>query len=369
MSGAARGAPPLRRRRVTLRDIAARAGVSVATASLVLRNSPLVAAATRARVQETARALGYVYDRAAAALRTGRTHTAGVAINDLANPYFARLTAAIEQALGRLGWTVFLCDTRENPEVLVRFGERLREYGAEGLILCPPEGATPATIAAATGGVLPCVQVSREVRGARTDVAGSDHRRGTALAVGHLIALGHRRIALVGAGRRTSTAAARKAGYFAALRRAGIAPDPALIADGPDTRAHGAAAVRELLQRPDPPTAVMAFNDTVAFGVMLGLRQLGLDPGIDLAVVGCDDVDEAALWTPPLTTIAIDAQGMGQAAAELFLARLADPAAPPQRVMLMPKLVVRRSCGAGMAAESARAVGLTARGLPERKTP
>lgn len=355
--------PP--RRRPTLRDIALRAEVSVATASLVLRNSPLVAARTRARVQEAARALGYVYDRAAAALRTGRTHTVGLAINDLANPYFARLTAAIEQALDRLGWTVFLCDTRETPEVLVRFGARLREYGAEGLIVCPPEGTTAATIGAATAGVLPCVQVSREVRGARADMAGSDHRSGTALAVGHLVALGHRRIALVGAARRTSTAAARRAGYLAALRRARLALDPMLITTGPDTREHGAAAVHALLRRADPPTAVMAFNDTVAFGVMLGLRQLGLDPGIDLAVVGCDDVDEAALWTPPLTTIAIDAPGMGQAAAELFLARLADPAAPQRRIMLMPRLVVRRSCGVGMdAAGAAGMAALTARARP-----
>lgn len=359
------GGQAMPRRRPTLRDIAARAGVSVATASLVLRNSPLVAARTRARVQEAAQALGYVYDRAAAALRTGRTHTVGLAINDLANPYFARLTAAIEQALDRLGWTVFLCDTRETPEVLVRFGERLREYGAEGLIVCPPEGTTPATIATATAGTLPCVQVSREVRGARADMAGSDHRRGTALAVSHLIALGHRRIALVGAGRRTSTAAARRAGYLAALRRAGIAADPALMIPGPDTREHGAAAVHALLRHPDPPSAVMAFNDTVAFGVMLGLRQIGLDPGIDLAVVGCDDVDEAALWTPPLTTIAIDAPGMGQAAVELFLARLADPHAPPRRVMLMPRLVVRLSCGVGVGGPRAiRAGALTMRAAP-----
>lgn len=356
------GGGAVSRRRPTLRDIAARADVSVATASLVLRDSPLVAAKTRARVQAAAQALGYVYDRGAAALRTGRTHIVGLAINDLANPYFARLTAAVEQALDRLGWSVFLCDTRETPDVLVRFGERLREYGAEGLIVCPPEGATAATIAAATVGVLPCIQVSREVRGARADHAGCDHRRGTADAVAHLIGLGHRRIALIGAGRRTSTAAARRAGYLAALRRAGIAPDPNLITDGPDTRAHGAAAVHALLRQPNPPTAVMAFNDTVAFGVMLGLRQLGLDAGADLAVVGCDDVDEAALWTPPLTTLAIDAPGMGAAAASLFLARLADPEAPPRRMMLLSKLVVRRSCGTGIAPAPFGGASLTMQG-------
>ena len=162
-----------------------------------------------------------------------------------------------------------------------------------------------------------------------------------------------------------STAAARRAGYLAALRRAGIAADPALMIPGPDTREHGAAAVHALLRHPDPPSAVMAFNDTVAFGVMLGLRQIGLDPGIDLAVVGCDDVDEAALWTPPLTTIAIDAPGMGQAAVELFLARLADPHAPPRRVMLMPRLVVRLSCGVGVGGPRAiRAGALTMRAAP-----
>lgn len=119
----ARGGGASPRRRPTLRDIAARASVAAATASLVLRSSPLVAAATRAR--EAASAPGYVHDRGAAALRTGCPHTVGLAINDLSNPYFARLTAAVEQALDRLGWSVFLCDTREHGAEAARARRRV----------------------------------------------------------------------------------------------------------------------------------------------------------------------------------------------------------------------------------------------------
>lgn len=334
-----------RRARLTLRDLARHAGVSPATVSLVLRKSPLVAEATRARVLETVRALGYVYNRGAASLRTQRTHTVGVAINELVNPYFAELTASIERALTRIGRTVFLSNSAEDPSRQEQFIETMREYNADGLIICPAEGTAPASLRRVVEYGMPCVLISRFVPGVKLDYAGNDHRRGTFLATEHLIALGHRRLAMVGGTDRTSTSIERRQGYRQALAAHGIATDPALVVPCGPTRDNGAEAIKMLLGRGRPPSAAVCFNDVLAFGVMLGLRQLGLEPGRDFAVAGCDDVAEAALWTPALTTVAVDSVAMGDAAVSLLLERIANFAAPRREIVLQPRLVVRESSG------------------------
>lgn len=337
------------RARLTLRDLAEHAGVSPATVSLVLRQSPLVATATRERVLKSVDTLGYVYNRGAASLRTQRTHTIGVAINDLTNPYFAGLTAAIERALTGLGRTVFLSNSEEDSERQARFMASMREYNADGVVICPAEGTDAAALARLSRG-LPCVQISRWVKGVDIDYAGNDNRRATYLATEHLISLGHRRIAMIGGTATTSTGIERRDGYRKALAAHGIARDDALDVICPATRDNGADAVVRLLEQAEPPTAAVCFNDVIAFGVMLGLRRLALEPGRDFAVVGCDDVAEAALWTPALTTIAIGFVAMGDAAAKLLLDRIAEPQAPRRRVVLQPRLVVRDSSGASVRA-------------------
>lgn len=336
---------PARRAQLTLRDLAEHAGVSRATVSLVLRKSPLVAQATRERVLHSMRTLGYVYNRGAASLRTRRTHTVGVAINELANPYFAELTAAIERALNRVGYSVFLSNSAEDPARQEQFIATMREYNVEGLIVCPAAGTTAASLHRLADLDMPCIQVSRYVRGARVDFAGNDHRRGTYLTTEHLISLGHRRIAMIGGLDGISTGWERRDGYTKALAANAIAPDPALVVSCPATRENGAEAIQALLRMPDPPTAAACFNDVVAFGVMLGLRRIGLEPGIDFAVTGCDDVREAALWSPALTTVAIDTAAMGELAARMLLERIADRRKPPRRAMLKPTLMVRASSG------------------------
>lgn len=331
--------------RLTLRDLAKHADVSPATVSLVLRKSPLVAEATRERVLQSMRTLGYVYNRGAASLRTQRTHTVGVAINELANPYFAELTAAIERALNRIGYSVFLSNSAEDPVHQDHFIETMREYNADGVIICPAERTTPVSLQQLRQFRMPCVTISRHVPGADADFAGNDHRRGTFLATEHLISLGHSRIAMIGGNELSSTGIERREGFEAALRAHGVPFDPNLMLSCTANREGGAEAIKTLLARPNPPTAAACYNDVVAFGVMLGLRQLGREAGHDFAVTGCDDITEAALWSPGLTSIAIDTGAMGDAAVQLLLARIAEPGAPARSVVLEPKLVVRASSG------------------------
>src|SRR5882724_9043657 len=208
--------------RVTLKEIAQHAGVSPATVSLVLRASPLVAKPTRTRIQASIDTLGYVYDRSAANLRTRSTQTIGLIVCEITNPFYAELTAGIDGALDRAGWVAFLANTAESPARQDRFIERMREQRVDGLLLSPAEGTDVDTMEQLRQVGLPCVQMLRHVDGGMRDYVSPDYQLGMTLAVDHLVGLGHRRIAYVGGGRRTSAAQERAAGYREALARHGL---------------------------------------------------------------------------------------------------------------------------------------------------
>lgn len=333
--------------RVTLVDVAKRAGVSRATASLVLRNSPMVADKTRDRVRAAMEELGYVYNRGAANLRAGRTHTVGLLVCDINNPFFAEMTAGVDAALSEAGWVAFMANSAESPERQDQFLQRMREHNVDGVIVCPAAGTSPDLPERLRRWELPCVQALRFVS-RDGDYAGVDYEFGIEQVASHLIRLGHRRIALAGGDRMHSATQARYRGFKAALERNGL--DGSLIVRSPLTRRGGIDAINALLDRPDPPTAVVCFNDVVAFGVMLGLEARGLRAGRDIAVTGFDDVPDACLSRPPLTTVATSAYHVGEEAARLLLRRLADPQHTPEQVILPTRLVVRESCGAKAAA-------------------
>lgn len=341
-------------KRVTLRQIAQRAGVSTGTVSMVLNHNPLVAAATREHVQRIIREIGYVYDRSAAQLRKKRSNIVGVSVCDLRNPYFAEVAAGIEASLDELGQALFLCNAGESVARQTRFLETLREYSVAGVLLTPAVGTRRSDVDRLFEWRVPVVMVSRHVRGMAADYAGSDNRLAAVLATRHLVGLGHRRIAFVGVNRRTTTGQDRVSGYGKALREAALPASPELLVECEAFREAGFAAVQSLMRLACPPTGVVCFNDLLAFGAMLGLRHLGLEPGRDCSVVGIDDVAEAALWMPALTTVAIDANGIGRAAGRVLLQRIAAPDAAVRRVALPPRLVVRASCGPAPAAPAVR---------------
>jgi LacI family transcriptional regulator len=168
---------------------------------------------------------------------------------------------------------------------------------------------------------------------------------GAEMAVEHLARLGHRRIAFVGGPAESSARRDRYAGYRRALDAAGLATDAGLSVTTPVTRTGGYEGILPLLERSDPPTAALCYNDVVAFGVMLRLYSIGVRVGTDFAVVGFDNIEEAALWRPALTTISIPPRHVGEVAARLLLSRIEDPDMPPRQCILDPELVVRDSCG------------------------
>ena len=351
--------------RATVKDIARHAGVSPATVSLVLRKSPLVATTTRARIESSIDSLGYVYDRAAANLRTRMTHTIGLIVCEITNPFYAELTAGIDDTLDRAGWVAFLANTAESPVRQDRFIERMREQRVDGLLLTPAEGTDAGIVERLHRHGVPVVQVLRRVGRGKTDHVGADFRLGMTLAAEHLIRLGHERIAFVGGGRRASPARDRAAAYRETLARYGLPRGP--IVNCPPTREDGARAVGELVRgRRDDPTAILCFNDLCAFGVMLGLADRGLTVGRDVAVIGFDNISEAAHHRPALTTIDIGARHIGEEAARLLIRRINSPRGAPESVILPPRLIVRSSCGAEM--EESDATGPAQTGVPKRGT-
>lgn len=334
---------------VTLLDIANDLGLSRATVSLVLRNSPRISEATRERVLEAFKRKGYVYNRHAAGMRGNRTQTVGVVVNDLGNPYFTMLVRAIEATLSTQGFITLLGNTDESLERQTRFLATVRQHNIDGLIVCPTESTDLAQMRQLLAWGIPCVFASRYIAGLEADYVGVDNRRGMALGTSHLVSLGHRRIAMIGGIVGASTGRDRIEGYREALRAAKIKLDQRLIVPSPLTRDEGKRIIGELLQLKNPPTAAVCGNDTIAFGVMLGLIAHGLKPGRDFGVVGFDDVPEAALWEPPLTSVQVRQDDIGKAAAELLLKRMDTPSRTPTRIVSQPSLVVRESCGAGVA--------------------
>jgi LacI family transcriptional regulator len=164
------------------------------------------------------------------------------------------------------------------------------------------------------------------------------------MATEHLVSNGHRRIAFVGGPAGSSARRDRAQGLRSVLQQHAIPTDESLFITSPVTREGGRQAILDLLSRTDPPTAALCYNDIVAFGVLLGLQATGRQPGRDFDVIGFDDIEEAALWQPALTTVAIDPQRIGAEAAQLLLERIENPDAPPRRVILPPRLVVRETC-------------------------
>lgn len=329
--------------RPTLRTIADKLGVSTATVSLAMRDSAKISPRTRERVKAALTDLGYVYQRGAAGLRTSRTYTVGVIVNDISDPFFSTLLASLEHELAKAGRTVFLCNTNESVPRQTEFIRRMSEYSADGIIVSPAIGSAPEDFNPALAGMPPLVFVSRTMTELGFDyVINSDHTAST-LAMRHLIDLGHRRIALIGGDPSVTPFKERVRGYRESLVEAGIEFDPALIRSTLPSRLAGFEAAQWISELKPRPSAAACYNDAVALGLMAGLQRIGLHPGRNFALVGDGDVEEASMVNPGLTVTAVSRDEMGRRAAATLIARMENPERPLERVVLLPELIVRES--------------------------
>jgi LacI family transcriptional regulator len=332
-----------KRSRVTLQQVAEHAGVSRSTASLIVRGSPNISKATRDKVLQSMRELGYVYDRVAANLRSQRSSTVGLIITEIANPFFSELLIGVHHALEKDGYTVFLGTTFESPAKQEQLLSTMLEHRVGGIILCPISDGSKESIERLRHWDIPTVLVAKELSGINYDYVGVNYVVGAEMAVEYLIRKGHRRIAFLGGSAGSSAWRERKQGYCNALQKAGIEIDESLLVSSSATREGGMNAVREVLLHSKPPTAAFCFNDVVAFGVMMELREAGLIPGRDMDIVGFDNIPEAATSNPALTTVSSFARQIGLHAADLLHKRIMDSNREPQRIILQPELIIRDS--------------------------
>ena len=331
--------------KVKLSTIAETLGVSTATVSLALRDSPLVADATRERIKEKARALGYIYNRRAASLRTSRSGIIGVVVHDIMNPFYAEILRAIESELDRNRQTFILSNHYDSVEKQRNFIETLLQLGGDGVIMSPAIGTPAEDIRIAEDNGMPAILVARAVDDVDVPTFRGDDAHGIALATNHLIGLGHRSIAMVGGTDQTSTGRDRYRGYAEALRKAGIEVDPDLRIPGPRTKQGGFEAAVNFLSMPQKPTAAVCWNDLVAIGLMNGIARAGLVPGRDVSVTGYDDLEEASIATPALTTVWNGQADVGRAAARALLDKLNGSSEPNGLHLVKPEMRIRQSTG------------------------
>ncbi|PIL19466.1 LacI family transcriptional regulator [Puniceibacterium antarcticum] len=331
----------MKHKKVTLGEIARVAGVSRATVSLVVRKSPLVADRTRTKVEQVMADLDYVRDIGAARLRNNSSRTIGVIVPNLLNSFFTEFLSGAERVMREDDRVVLLANSHDDTSRQNDILQRFRGHGVDGVILCPAEGTQPELLTRIQGWGLPMVQSLREVGRDLTDYAGADYIEGVRLAVQHLVGQGHHRIAFLSVTARTSAREERRNGFARALAETGAEDAGTVEAELTWDGAAGSAA--KVLALPGRPTAVLCFNDILAAGLMLGLRRAGREPGVDIAIVGLDDLPLAQLTYPSLTSVAMLPEQIGALAARLLVRRLVDRAAPIARSIVAPALMIRQS--------------------------
>ena len=334
--------------KVTLRDVAAAAGVSAGTASNALNDSPLVRPETRERVLAAARRLAYVPDRKAARLRHGRSECIAVAYGSC-SPNFANGTfyglvvRGITEVLEDHGYTMRLVRLPDEAAPAGQRGGRrqLSSHDVDGLLVLNWDDATQVQPLREVG--VPLVAV--DVAGAHLGVPSvdNDDRGGVVSAIDYLVGLGHRRIAFLNGPLDSPFDREALAGYLAACDRHGLLIEPRLLRTSHYSVASGRAAMAEVLAGGAPPTAVFAVDDESAAGAMQAIHDAGLRVPDDVSVVGMDDVPLAAALQPALTTVRIDMEELGRRGAEMLLRIVAGESPEPSHVVLPTTLVVRES--------------------------
>lgn len=329
-------------RATTILDVAAAANVSKSTVSLVLQGSGLIPAETSDRVREAAAKLGYVYNRRAAELRRQSSNAIGVVINDLRNPFFAEVLVGLERKLVDAGYIVFMAHTNEDLDRQQKLLTAMREQGIAGIAMCPALGTSASLPKTVKSWGIPLVVMIRTLGAGSYDFSGADNSLGVQQATDHLIKAGHKRIAFLG-GITGPVLQQRLDGYKASLAKNRVNFDPELVMTSPPTREGGHNAMVTLLKSRKGVNAAVCYNDLTAFGALSALGDSGLRAGTDFALMGFDNVLDTAHSNPPLSTVDVKPEVMGEKAAALLLARIKEPDLKLQKYLQVPTLVLRQS--------------------------
>ena len=327
----------------TIKDVAVLANVSIATVSRVLNGSANVSPELEARVRQAVHQLGYHPNVLARNLRRSENKTIGVLVPDTKNPFFAEVAKGVEEVCFSRGFVAVLCDTDEKPSKAISHLNTLYQQRVAGFAVVSPGYITLPLQRLLDDGV-PLVVIDRALSALPTDSVVSDNYGGARQAVEHLLQLGHRRIGFIVSNLEHETIQGRWGGARDAMQTAGIHIEPGLVYKfGDELPESGYAGAEQLLEQEHPPTAIFAFNDLMAFGLLHYAHKHGILVPKQLSVIGFDDMMMANYSNPGLTTIRQPKYELGHEAAEILLERVQGDTSPVTHLVLPTELVLRAS--------------------------
>lgn len=341
--------------KTTLRDVARKAGVSTCTVSHALNKTRPVRPETRKRIEAAARELNYQPNLLARSLRRNQTKTIGLVLSDINNPFFTRIARAVQDACLPSSYQVIVCNTDEDIEkekaaICALFGSRV-----DGIILAPAAGDHK-YLEEYSRLRFPLVTINRRIEIPKLPGVIADNEEGARIGMEHFISLGHRRIGVIVGLKGTSTTEDRSRGHRRALATHGLPFDRALIRSGWLTLKGGYDATRDLMALSDPPTAIFAFNNFMAEGALLALRDLKVRCPDKVALIGYDDFRSAAALEPSLAVVAQPTKDMGEKAVDLLLRLIASRGPGEGLAVLRTSFIHRASCGCSAGQTSGRVV-------------
>ncbi|NMP22247.1 LacI family DNA-binding transcriptional regulator [Sulfobacillus harzensis] len=326
----------------TIKDIARRAGVGVATVSRALNRSGYVRPETLTKIEQVADELGYVPNRQARAMVNGSTQTFGILIPDMDNALFMRIVRGINDFAYPLGYSLLVMDSRGNPERERRICRTMQELRVDGLVLFATPGT--ANLLTTLDRTLPAVVIDRLLPSSDVPQVSVDHYKGAKDAVGLLLSVCQYPPAMISGPEQVTSSEARLQGYRDALRSAGVSPKDERIESGGYTYEGGYQAMRGLLTRGRSLDGVFAANDLSALGALRAIRDVGLRCPDDVRVVGFDDIEATRYVYPSLTTIRQPMDEIGRVAVDMLVKRVTGELVEVDPVLLAGKLIRRESC-------------------------
>lgn len=329
----------------TIKDVAARAGVSFTTVSHVLNETRPVSADARRRVLAAVEEIGYLPSAVARSLRKSETKIIGVLVPNVDNPFFAELVVGVEECCRQAGFSVFLCNSDNNPKRQQQYMRTLLEKRVDGMLLSSAGDAT-ALARIFKLATVPAVTVDRVVADARADRVSVDNLDGAYKAVRHLVELGHKRIACISGPAEFDVTRERVQGWRRAQEEAGFQADESLLLESDFSSSGGYEAARRLLGEHPEMTALFASNDLMALGALRAAAERGVRVPQQLSVVGFDDIELSSYVYPGLTTVGCSIRELGREAGRVLIDRIENPGAPLKDVQLTPRLVLRESTAA-----------------------
>jgi LacI family transcriptional regulator, repressor for deo operon, udp, cdd, tsx, nupC, and nupG len=325
----------------TIQDVAKEAGVSVATVSRVLNNSPSVSPDTRKNVLAAIKTLNYQPNLLGRNLRRMETRMILVLLPNISNSFYSKIVKGIEDVAHSNGYNIMLCNTNLDKQREKLYLDLLKNRLADGVIFMAPELNKKELNE--IGKQFPVVQCCEYIKGANVSHVTIDNNQAAKKMVKHLISLGHKRIAMISCKNKFVSTYEREEGYKKALEECGIAPEASLIKYGDFTFKSGLDAMKQILNASEKPTAVFTISDMMAIGAIKAIKSWGLKVPEDIAVAGFDNVSFASMYDPALTTISQNQYALGCTAMDLLLEIIRKDIKQPQELILDHELILRES--------------------------